>query len=102
MNVGPARGLRWQQGRALIFDDTHVHDARHEGQDGERYILHMMICHPCEQRHLYPRLPKEACDFKDPLRAEVSRALRYELDEKEAQARHAERMVIPRSAPEDV
>jgi len=102
LNVGTARGVRWRQGEALVFDDTHVHDARHEGENGERFILHMMICHPCEQRHLYPKLAHEACEFQDPIRSEVSRAVRAEMDTQELAQRSAQRMIIPRSAPEDV
>eukprot|EP00929_Paragymnodinium_shiwhaense_P075274 TRINITY_DN38476_c0_g1_i3.p1 TRINITY_DN38476_c0_g1~~TRINITY_DN38476_c0_g1_i3.p1 ORF type:complete len:310 (-),score=66.86 TRINITY_DN38476_c0_g1_i3:11-940(-) len=102
LNVGPARDIRWQQGKAMIFDDTYAHDARHLAGDGERYILHMMLCHPCEQRHLYPTLPEEACEFQDPVRAEVSRAMRFEMDANEENAKKAVRMVIPRNAPEDV
>lgn len=55
--VGNAR-LRWQTGKAQVIDDTYVHSVRHYGlpdQGPERYILHVLICHPCEpsQRELY-------------------------------------------------
>lgn len=102
LSVGSVRGLTWEAGKAMIFDDTHAHDARHEGEEGERYILHTMFCHPCEQKHLYPNLPPEACEFRNPIRAEVSRALRQEMDAKEVEMKKAVRMVIPHNAPQDV
>jgi len=102
LNVGSARGSRWTQGQAMVFDDTHVHDARHTGDTGDRYILHVMFCHPCEQRQLYPHLSAGDCEFDNPIREEVSRALRGEMDAREAQARSAKRMVIPRNAPQDI
>eukprot|EP00746_Dinoflagellata_sp_MGD_P099296 gnl/MRDRNA2_/MRDRNA2_40378_c0_seq1.p1 gnl/MRDRNA2_/MRDRNA2_40378_c0~~gnl/MRDRNA2_/MRDRNA2_40378_c0_seq1.p1 ORF type:complete len:327 (-),score=51.77 gnl/MRDRNA2_/MRDRNA2_40378_c0_seq1:209-1138(-) len=54
--------LRWETGRAHAIDDTYIHSVRHEGapQDRvpERYILHLLICHPCEdsQRPFYEGL----------------------------------------------
>eukprot|EP00928_Gymnodinium_smaydae_P065940 TRINITY_DN49000_c0_g1_i1.p1 TRINITY_DN49000_c0_g1~~TRINITY_DN49000_c0_g1_i1.p1 ORF type:complete len:431 (-),score=73.84 TRINITY_DN49000_c0_g1_i1:8-1300(-) len=48
--------LRWRNGKSHVIDDTYVHSVRHDGFGGpERYILHVLICHPCEknQRHLY-------------------------------------------------
>merc|ERR1740121_2783038 len=52
--------LRWVTGRAHVIDDTYVHSVRHYGisaaplsrdtpAERERFILHMLICHPCEQ-----------------------------------------------------
>jgi len=51
--VGNAK-LRWAEGRAHVIDDTYVHSVHHHGRPGvggsasDRYILHLLICHPCE------------------------------------------------------
>eukprot|EP00927_Polykrikos_kofoidii_P025308 TRINITY_DN22767_c0_g1_i1.p1 TRINITY_DN22767_c0_g1~~TRINITY_DN22767_c0_g1_i1.p1 ORF type:complete len:431 (-),score=52.37 TRINITY_DN22767_c0_g1_i1:140-1432(-) len=50
--------LQWKTGETHVIDDTYVHSVRHDGYGGrERYILHVLICHPCEdsQRHVYAR-----------------------------------------------
>ncbi|CAE7599426.1 ASPH [Symbiodinium natans] len=110
LNVGSVRNLQWAAGRALVWDDTHVHDARHAGE-GTRYILQSFFCHPCEQRDLYrghtqaevQSLGSDAsCDFTHPVRAEVSRALRQEMDERERAYRAMPRMTVPANAPVSV
>ncbi|CAJ1395092.1 unnamed protein product [Effrenium voratum] len=110
LNVGPARRLRWQVGRAFVWDDTHVHDARHNGE-GTRYILQSFFCHPCEQRELYQshELPAvrslasdAACEFAHPVRAEVARALRQEMDAREEAYRSMPRMTVRADAPVSV
>lgn len=50
--------LQWTTGKSHVFDDTYIHSVQHTGFGGrDRYILHTLICHPCEpsQRHLYER-----------------------------------------------
>lgn len=50
--------LRWQTGKAHVVDDTYIHSVRHAGYGGrDRYILHALFCHPCEdnQRYLYEK-----------------------------------------------
>eukprot|EP00439_Symbiodinium_sp_Y106_P084667 s82_g26.t1 len=103
LNVGSARSLPWAAGRTVIWDDTHVHDARHAGE-GTRYILQSFFCHPCEQKDLYRGHPSPevqslasdaSCDFANPVRAEVSRALRQEMDERERAYRAMPRMSVP-------
>lgn len=111
LNVGPTRGLRWRAGEALVWDDTHVHDARHRGAPGTRYILQTFFCHPCEQPELYRGASSAearalaapaACTHEDPVRAEVSRVMRMELDARERSARGAPQMVVPSGAPVSV
>ncbi|CAE7217531.1 nadsyn1 [Symbiodinium necroappetens] len=102
LNVGSARSLPWGAGRTVIWDDTHVHDARHAGK-GTRYILQSFFCHPCEQKDLYRGHPSPevqslasdaSCEFANPVRAEVSRALRQEMDERERAYRAMPRMTV--------
>merc|ERR1711924_124296 len=48
--------VKWKTGASHVIDDTYIHSVRHQGYGGrDRYILHTLICHPCEptQRHLY-------------------------------------------------
>lgn len=49
MTVGSAT-LRWQRGRALIFDDTYIHKVRHDGLE-PRFVLLLWFCHPCDSEH---------------------------------------------------
>lgn len=111
LNVGPARRLQWEAGKAIVWDDTHVHDARHRGEHGTRYILQTFFCHPCEQPEIYQEstssavrklVEPAACIHQDPMRAEVSRALRAEMDEREKQGRNAAVMTVPQGAPVSV
>lgn len=37
----------WQEGRAVVFDDTYMHKVRHLGAES-RYILVAWFCHPCD------------------------------------------------------
>jgi len=109
LNVGPARKLLWQNGKSLVWDDTHVHDARYHITHGqERYILQTFFCHPCEQRELYASSPSEkarnlasdhACIHQNPIRAEISEALRREMDQNEKRMREATKMVMPLGGP---
>jgi len=108
LNVGPSRGLRWEEGRAVVWDDTHLHDARHSGFNGTRFILQTFFCLPCEQRELYNRsdsalvrqlVAYEACIHRDPGRAEISRALRAEMDEQERLMKAAPKMAARPWAP---
>lgn len=46
LNVGPAM-MRWHEGEVLVFDDTFIHSAKHDGTE-DRYILLAWFCHPCE------------------------------------------------------
>eukprot|EP00928_Gymnodinium_smaydae_P062013 TRINITY_DN45966_c0_g1_i1.p1 TRINITY_DN45966_c0_g1~~TRINITY_DN45966_c0_g1_i1.p1 ORF type:complete len:371 (+),score=37.94 TRINITY_DN45966_c0_g1_i1:145-1257(+) len=108
LNVGSARKVRWEAGKAIVWDDTHVHDARHYGSEGTRYILQTFFCHPCEQKELYLSSPasvvqnlanEAACTHKDPVRAEISQALRAEMDMNEQRQREATKMVMPMGGP---
>eukprot|EP00397_Hematodinium_sp_SG-2012_P021287 GEMP01021981.1.p1 GENE.GEMP01021981.1~~GEMP01021981.1.p1 ORF type:complete len:810 (+),score=149.30 GEMP01021981.1:73-2430(+) len=52
--------LYWQTGKAHVFDDTYIHGCAHSGDrtgnaEDDRYILHLLFCHPCEaeQQHLF-------------------------------------------------
>merc|ERR1719198_1831985 len=101
LNVGPARKVPWHEGSAIVWDDTHVHDARHYGATGTRYILQTFFCHPCEQRELYLSSPSqavqrlvapEACTHAHPVRAEISELLRGEMDKNEERIRAATKM----------
>ncbi|CAE7303327.1 ODA11 [Symbiodinium natans] len=50
--VGTAK-LNWETGRAHVIDDTYPHSARYLGEHDEgeeRYILHLLMCHPCEEQ----------------------------------------------------
>lgn len=46
MNVGTAT-VRWQEGRAVVFDDTFIHKVKHDG-DEPRFVLLLWFCHPCD------------------------------------------------------
>lgn len=60
MRVGPAT-VRWEEGRAVIFDDTFVHSVRHDGLE-PRFVLNMWICHPCDSDH-WDNPPESQPDF---------------------------------------
>jgi len=64
-------GLRWAEGRAQVFDDTFMHEARTDPSfTGDRIILHVLFCHPCDpsQHQVYHGTPYEpqrlACDAR--------------------------------------
>lgn len=44
---------KWEEGRALVFDDTFVHSAKHNGVD-PRYVINAWICHPCDASNTPP------------------------------------------------
>jgi hypothetical protein len=46
LQVGP-QTMRWHEGEVMLFDDTYIHSARHDGTE-DRYILLAWFCHPCE------------------------------------------------------
>lgn len=46
MQVGDAT-VRWQAGRAVVFDDTYIHKVRHDGE-APRFVLLLWFCHPCD------------------------------------------------------
>lgn len=63
LQVGTAT-LRWQEGRAMVFDDTFVHSARHDGEE-PRFVLLLWMCHPCDS-HSWDNPPErqpEACHW---------------------------------------
>eukprot|EP00929_Paragymnodinium_shiwhaense_P058965 TRINITY_DN2951_c0_g1_i4.p1 TRINITY_DN2951_c0_g1~~TRINITY_DN2951_c0_g1_i4.p1 ORF type:complete len:501 (+),score=88.64 TRINITY_DN2951_c0_g1_i4:217-1503(+) len=47
MSVGNVAAARWREGKALVFDDTFIHQVRHNGIE-PRYVLNAWICHPCD------------------------------------------------------
>lgn len=46
MNVG-YETVKWQEGRAFVFDDTFIHTVTHNGVE-PRYVMLAWICHPCD------------------------------------------------------
>lgn len=49
MYVGEHR-VEWQEGKAVVFDDTYIHSVRHKGTE-TRYLLIAWFCHPCDNVH---------------------------------------------------
>lgn len=49
MHVGSAT-VRWQAGRAVVFDDTFIHKVRHDGIE-PRFVLLLWFCHPCDSEN---------------------------------------------------
>jgi len=49
MTVG-GQVVRWQEGRAVVFDDTFVHSVQHDGLE-PRFVLNAWFCHPCDSEH---------------------------------------------------
>lgn len=49
MDVG-GKKVRWQEGRAVIFDDTYIHKVVHDGTE-PRFIFHLWFCHLCDSEH---------------------------------------------------
>lgn len=45
LRVGSGEPRRWEQGKAICFDDGHVHEAWHEGAE-VRYVLFATFWHP--------------------------------------------------------
>ncbi|CAK0805952.1 unnamed protein product [Prorocentrum cordatum] len=39
--------VRWEEGRALVFDDTFIHSVTHN-EAKPRYVLNVWMCHPCD------------------------------------------------------
>jgi len=39
--------MRWQEGKALVFDDTFIHNVVHNGVE-PRYVMNVWMCHPCD------------------------------------------------------
>jgi len=46
MSVG-YETVRWEEGRALVFDDTFIHSVTHNGVE-PRYVMNIWMCHPCD------------------------------------------------------
>eukprot|EP00931_Biecheleriopsis_adriatica_P069148 TRINITY_DN43020_c0_g1_i1.p1 TRINITY_DN43020_c0_g1~~TRINITY_DN43020_c0_g1_i1.p1 ORF type:complete len:477 (-),score=70.62 TRINITY_DN43020_c0_g1_i1:7-1437(-) len=46
MSVG-YETVRWQEGKVLVFDDTFIHQVRHNGNE-PRYVMNVWMCHPCD------------------------------------------------------
>lgn len=44
------KSVEWEEGRAIVFDDTYIHSVRHFG-GATRYALITWICHPCDTHH---------------------------------------------------
>jgi len=40
--------VTWEEGKAIVFDDTYVHSARNDG-NVSRYVLVVWFCHPCDR-----------------------------------------------------
>ncbi|CAE7835825.1 ASPH [Symbiodinium sp. CCMP2592] len=61
MAVG-SEELRWEEGKAVVFDDTYIHSVKHEGTD-DRYLLIAWFCHPCDTMHaeVAPELSESLC-----------------------------------------
>jgi len=49
MAVG-AEEVIWEEGKAVVFDDTYIHSVRHTGTE-IRYLLIAWFCHPCDPVH---------------------------------------------------
>jgi len=49
MHVG-SKTVRWQEGRAVVFDDTFIHKVKHDGVE-PRFVLLLWFCHPCDSEH---------------------------------------------------
>eukprot|EP00747_Dinoflagellata_sp_TGD_P170082 gnl/TRDRNA2_/TRDRNA2_200721_c0_seq1.p1 gnl/TRDRNA2_/TRDRNA2_200721_c0~~gnl/TRDRNA2_/TRDRNA2_200721_c0_seq1.p1 ORF type:complete len:432 (-),score=60.07 gnl/TRDRNA2_/TRDRNA2_200721_c0_seq1:60-1202(-) len=49
MTVGDERRL-WQEGKAIIFDDTYPHCVSHWGAK-PRFVMLVWFCHPCDENH---------------------------------------------------
>eukprot|EP00929_Paragymnodinium_shiwhaense_P016208 TRINITY_DN124418_c0_g1_i1.p1 TRINITY_DN124418_c0_g1~~TRINITY_DN124418_c0_g1_i1.p1 ORF type:complete len:467 (-),score=73.74 TRINITY_DN124418_c0_g1_i1:345-1643(-) len=66
MRVGPST-VTWQEGKAVVFDDTYVHSVRHYGSE-TRYVLVAWFCHPCDKELADEPPPPEAreplCDVQ--------------------------------------
>ena len=48
MRVGTST-VRWEEGRAVVFDDTFVHSVTHDGE-APRFVLLLWFCHPCDSQ----------------------------------------------------
>jgi len=44
------RVVEYEEGRAVVFDDTYIHSVRHKGTE-DRYLLIAWFCHPCDDVH---------------------------------------------------
>jgi len=42
--------VTWEEGKAVVFDDTYIHSIRHTGTE-VRYLLIAWFCHPCDDVH---------------------------------------------------
>lgn len=45
--------VTWEEGKAVIFDDTYTHSVLHEGTEA-RYLLIGWLCHPCDLERATP------------------------------------------------
>lgn len=61
MAVG-SEELRWEEGKAVVFDDTYIHSVKHEGTE-DRYLLIAWFCHPCDTMHaeVAPEISESLC-----------------------------------------
>ncbi|CAJ1340999.1 unnamed protein product [Effrenium voratum] len=46
MSVGNSQ-VRWEEGKAIVFDDTFIHQVVHDGEE-PRYVMNLWMCHPCD------------------------------------------------------
>lgn len=46
MMVG-SESTRWEEGKAIVFDDTFIHQVVHNGNE-PRYVMNLWLCHPCD------------------------------------------------------
>ncbi|CAE8643525.1 unnamed protein product, partial [Polarella glacialis] len=62
MQVG-YESVRWEEGKAIVFDDTFVHQVVHNG-DEPRYVMNVWMCHPCDPNDgkLPGELPPAYCE----------------------------------------
>ena len=58
--VADGEARRWSRGQCLLFDDSYLHDAQHDGQgEGERVVLMVDMWHPlltADERRLLTEL----------------------------------------------
>eukprot|EP00929_Paragymnodinium_shiwhaense_P094951 TRINITY_DN5584_c0_g1_i1.p1 TRINITY_DN5584_c0_g1~~TRINITY_DN5584_c0_g1_i1.p1 ORF type:complete len:417 (-),score=93.46 TRINITY_DN5584_c0_g1_i1:230-1480(-) len=54
--------VNWEQGKAVVFDDTYIHTVKHRGTEA-RYLLIAWFCHPCDPIHaeVPPQDPEGYC-----------------------------------------
>merc|ERR1739848_55931 len=45
LRVGSGKPRKWEEGKAICFDDSYVHEAWHDGTE-DRYVLMVTFWHP--------------------------------------------------------